>query len=357
MVAMPTRTRKASCIAGRCKASGLIRPKLDAKSRAVIPWHVELRTDSQELLLDIKELRSFCMVAKLGSFSKASEALGLGQPAVTKHVQRIETEVGRSLFERGMRPLRLTAAGSNLLRMAEPLVEGLDTLSSRAPLAATAPVAVGVPHGFIGHVLPEAVRDLRSTIPGARTRILSGTKEEVYELVQAGGVDFAVAPDPGPSRSFDFTPLFPSERVLIAPRDHALSKRPPASLKELARHPLILPRYQTETRALLESEFRRLKVPYDIALELDSVELLERYVELGVGLAVGLRGARGTESWMRLSVVSLARFLPSETIGVIRRRSLPLSEAAMALIARLQAAAQPAQPAQPAKPGRARASG
>lgn len=281
------------------------------------------------------------MVAKLASFSKASEALGLGQPAVSKHVQRLETEIGRSLFERGMRPLRLTAAGSNLLRMAEPLVEGLDTLSSRAPLAASAPVAVGVPHGFIGHVLPEAVRDLRSVIPAARTRILSGTKEEVYELVQAAGVDFAIAPDPGPSRSFEFAPLFPAERVLIAPRDHPLSRRAPASLKDLARHPLILPRWHTETRALLESEFRRLGVPYDIAVELDSIELLERYVELGVGIAVGLRRASAAESPMPVAVVSLARFLPSVTIGVVRRRSVPLSDAAMALIATLQAAAQP----------------
>jgi len=292
--------------------------------------------------LDIKELRSFCMVAKIGSFSKASQALGLGQPAVSKHIQRLESEIGKSLFERGMRPLRLTAAGSNLLRMAEPLVAGLETLSSRAPLAVSMPVSVGVPHGFVGHVLPEAIRDLRGAIPTARARVLSGTKEEVYELVQSGGVDFAIAPDPGPSRSFDFTPLFPSERVLIVPRDHPLAKRGPASLQELARYPLILPRWHTQTRALLESEFRRLQLPYDIAVELDSIELLERYVELGVGLAVGLRGASGTESWMRLAVVSLARFLPSETIGVVRRRSLPLSEAAMTLIDKLQAVAQPA---------------
>ncbi|MES2632974.1 MAG: LysR family transcriptional regulator [Pseudomonadota bacterium] len=294
--------------------------------------------------VDIKELKSFCMVAKLASFSKASEAIGLGQPAVSKHVQRLEKEIGRALFERGMRPLRLTAAGSNLLRMAEPLVAGLETLSSASPLATFMPVTVGVPHGFIGHVLPEAVRDLRSLIPTARARILSGTKEEVYELVESGGVDFGVAPDPGPSRNFDFAPLFPSERVLIAPRDHPLAKRAPSSLKDLARYPLILPRWQTETRALLEHEFRRLKVPYDIAVELDSMELLERYVELGVGVAVGLRGATGTESWMRLTVVSLARFLPSENIGVVSRPSLPLSEAATALIARLQAAAQPASP-------------
>ncbi|MES2784869.1 MAG: LysR family transcriptional regulator [Pseudomonadota bacterium] len=294
--------------------------------------------------MDIKELKSFCMVAKLASFSRASRAVGLGQPAVSKHVQRLEQELGRALFERGMRPLRLTAAGSNLLRMAEPLVAGLETLSSASPLLTSTPVTVAVPHGFVGYVLPGAIRDLRALMPGARARILSGTKEEVFELVQSGGVDFGVAPDPGPSRNFAFTPLFPAERMLIAPLDHPLARRAPASLKDLARYPLILPRWQTETRALLEHEFRRLNVPYDIAVELDSMEHLERYVELGVGLAVGLRGTTGsdtTDSPSRLAVVSLARFLPSETIGVVQRRSLPLSEAAVALIATLQGAAQP----------------
>jgi LysR family transcriptional regulator, putative pyruvate carboxylase regulator len=264
--------------------------------------------------MDIKELRSFCMVAKLGSFSKASEALGLGQPAVTKHVQRLETEIGRSLLQRDLRPMRLTAAGSNLLRMAEPLVEGLETLTQRAPLAVAPPVAVGVPHGFVGNVLPPAIRELRRALPSARTRILSGTKEEVYELVQTGGVDFAVAPDPGPSRAFDFAPLFPSERILIVPR------------------------FQTETRALLETEFRRQGVAYDIAVELDGAELIERHVALGVGLAVGLRGSADAEAWSGLAVVSLAAFLPSQTIGLVSGRTSPLSETAVALMGLLQKA-------------------
>lgn len=286
--------------------------------------------------MDIKELKSFCMVVKLGSFSKASKALVLGQPAVSKHIQRLEAELGRSLLERGARPLRLTAAGSNLYRMAEPFVEGLAALDDRSPQAMPVPVTVAVPHGFIGQVLPEAVKDLRGAIPNARIRVLSGTKEEVFELVQTGSADFAVAPDPGASRRFDFTPLYPSERILITPHDHPLVSRPPESLKEVAAYPLILPRFQTQTRALLESEFRRLQISYDIAVELDSIELLERYVELGLGLGVGLRGAAGMGSWVRLGIVSLAPFLPSEMIGVVRSRALPLSQPATMLIARLQ---------------------
>jgi len=289
------------------------------------------------------------MVVKLGSFSKASKALGLGQPAVSKHVQRLEAELDRQLLERGSRPLRLTAAGSSLYRMAEPFVEGLATLDHGPSLAMLPPITVAVPHGFIGYVLPDVLRELRNEVPDVRMRVLSGTKEEVFELVQTGGADFAVAPDPGATRRFDFTPLYPSERVLITPRDHPLLARPLTSLEEVARYPLILPRFQTQTRALLENEFRRLEIPYHVAIELDSLELLARYVELGLGLGVGLRGAPSTETWLRMGVVSLARFLPSETIGVVRSRALPMSQPASQLLALLQKRERTPLPSRPTR--------
>src|SRR3546814_8073082 len=100
----------------------------------------------------------------------------------------------------------------------------------------SSPITVAVPHGFIGQVLPEAVRDLRSAIPTARIRVLSGTKEEVFELVQTGGADFAVAPDPGASRRFDFTPLYPSERILVTPRDHPLVTQDRKSIRMNSSH-------------------------------------------------------------------------------------------------------------------------
>src|SRR3546814_21143743 len=140
----------------------LRRPLRSTRTHTLFPYSTLFRS--------IKGRKSCCMVVKLGSFSKASKALVLGQPAVSKHIQRREAELGRPLLERGARPLKLTAAGSNLYRMAEPFVEGLANLDSRSSLAMSSPITVAVPHGFIGQVLPEAVRDLRSAIPTARIR-------------------------------------------------------------------------------------------------------------------------------------------------------------------------------------------
>ena len=185
-------------------------------------------------------------------------------------------------------------------------------------------------------MLPEAVRDLRTAHPSARVRIRSGTKEEAFELVQSGGVDFAITPVSGHHASIS------CRCSLRAHFDHAEGssfRAASAALAEgcraISSDPSAL---STQTRALLESQFRRLGVAYDIAVELDSMDLLERYVELGLGLAVGLRGAASTEARIPLGIVSLDRFLPSEIVGVVRNRARPLSDYADALIARLQAA-------------------
>jgi DNA-binding transcriptional LysR family regulator len=109
-----------------------------------------------------------------------------------------------------------------------------------------------------------------------------------------------------------------------------------SSLEEIAGYPLVLLRFQTGTRAPLETDFRRLGVPYEIAIELHSMDLLERHVELGLGLAVGLRGALATEQNLRVGIVGLARFLGSETVGMVQSRSVDLSSGAHDLVKALE---------------------
>ena len=93
--------------------------------------------------MDFRELRTFCAVAKLGSISAAARALDLGQPAATKHLKKLEEEVGTDLLLRGKRPIQLTTAGTVLLEMAGPLVEGMGALESfRFDLDQPSPVTV-----------------------------------------------------------------------------------------------------------------------------------------------------------------------------------------------------------------------
>ena len=83
----------------------------------------------------LKPLRAFCQTARLGSVSRAAEALYLSQPAVTLQLQALEREVGVRLLERSGRRITLTREGQELYELARPLVEGLDGLDVGVPRA------------------------------------------------------------------------------------------------------------------------------------------------------------------------------------------------------------------------------
>src|SRR3546814_7676091 len=70
----------------------------------------------------LKPLRAFCQTARLGSVSRAAEALFVSQPAVTQQLQALERELGVRLFERSGRRLVPTREGETLYELARPLV-------------------------------------------------------------------------------------------------------------------------------------------------------------------------------------------------------------------------------------------
>ncbi|SVB64673.1 uncharacterized protein METZ01_LOCUS217527, partial [marine metagenome] len=78
--------------------------------------------------MEFRELRTFCIVSKLGSVSAAARFLNLGQPAATKHLKKLEGELGVELLFRGRRPIQLTSTGAALLEVVNPLVEGISAL-------------------------------------------------------------------------------------------------------------------------------------------------------------------------------------------------------------------------------------
>src|ERR1700749_4047316 len=73
--------------------------------------------------MDINRVRYFCVLAKTGSITKASEILRISQPALSKAIKLLETETGLQLTEREGRGLVLTETGNRFLKNAEPLLQ------------------------------------------------------------------------------------------------------------------------------------------------------------------------------------------------------------------------------------------
>lgn len=283
--------------------------------------------------MEIRELKSFCMAARFRSISRAAEYLGLRQPTVTMHIKKLERELGLVLFDRMKRPIQLTLAGATLYELARPLVEEIDSLRERISEAERyGPVTVASTHDIIPHTLLRVVRAYLTRHPQVHLRIRSGTRIEVLEMVSDGEVDMGIVPGPEKGDEFEFIPMFGYERVLITPLGHPLLQEKVISLAQIARYPLILMGKRTYTRRMLEAEFQRQGLSYDVVVELDSMDMIKRYVALGMGISVGPRLAIEPEDTQELGIVGLAHLIPVEQAGVVYLRRKTLSKPAQEFI-------------------------
>ncbi len=283
--------------------------------------------------MELRELKSFTVAARLRSISKAADELGLVQPTVSMHIKKLEAELGMVLFDRVTRPIQLTLAGSTLAEMAVPLVEGIETLRARTTqMEEDGPVSVGAVSDIIPHALISVVREFRQRHPHAHLRIRSADTGDVIRMVAEGEVDLGIVSRPERSAEFDFEGLFGYERVVLAPLGHPLLAAPLTSLDQIAEWPLIMMRRGTHTRFLLESELERRGVSYDIIVELDNMDMIKRYVALGMGISVGPRLAIEPEDERELGILSLSHLLPTEQAGVVTLRGKIISTPAMRFI-------------------------
>ena len=296
--------------------------------------------------MELRELKSFVTAAKFRSISKAATDLGLGQPTVTTHIKKLEKELNMVLFDRVTRPIRLTLSGQTIFDLSQPLLDGLDSLAVRTSEAEErGPVTVASTPDIIPHTLLRVVKVFNSLYPNVYLRIQSATRSEVIGMVRTGEVDAGVIQHPDRGDDLHFEPLFLYERVLIAPKGHELLSTPMTSLDSIAKDPLLLMARGTYTRHILEQQLQKRGLQYEVIMELDSMDMIKKFVTIGMGVSVGPRLAIEEEDLDHLGMVSLANFLPVDQAGLITLPGKTLSTPAGQFISVLRdtfAASKPA---------------
>ena len=296
--------------------------------------------------MELRELKSFVTAAKFRSISKAATDLGLGQPTVTTHIKKLEKELNMVLFDRVTRPIRLTLSGQTIFDLSQPLLDGLDSLAVRTSEAEErGPVTVASTPDIIPHTLLRVVKVFNSLYPNVYLRIQSATRSEVIGMVRTGEVDAGVIQHPDRGDDLNFEPLFLYERVLIAPKGHELLSTPMTSLDSIAKYPLLLMARGTYTRYILEQQLQKRGLQYEVIMELDSMDMIKKFVTIGMGVSVGPRLAIEEEDLDHLGMVSLANFLPVDQAGLITLPGKTLSTPAGQFISVLRdtfAASEPA---------------
>ena len=242
--------------------------------------------------VELRHLMALEAIAEVGSFNRAAEELGYTQSAISQQIAGLERIVGERLLERpgGSRPVRLTDAGSLLLRHARSMFAQIT--AAQADLGAmragtAAPLRVGVFQSIGARVLPEVLARLarrEATLAIEPTHTTSDT--ELFDGLRRGTLDVVFAMRPIPAGPFATRDLFADPYVALAPAGHELARRPRrVPLKELAGLPLITSRtcrYLPELEALIAAR----GAPPHITHRSDDNGTLVGLVAAGEGIAL-----------------------------------------------------------------------
>jgi len=123
-------------------------------------------------------------------------------------------------------------------------------------------------------------------------------------------VDFCVGPLLDVPADLEFEPVVSFDPVLITAVGHPLSKYRNVTLKQISRHPLILPPRHLSTWRQVELVFLRNRLPYEVRLEMGGWEVIKRYVELGLGISIVMSVCLTGKD--RLCVIPVKKYFPGE---------------------------------------------
>ena len=247
--------------------------------------------------MNLKQIESFIHVAELGSFSKAALLLDVAQPALSRQVRALETELRETLLLRNGRGVTPTEAGRRLIEHGQGILQlvsaARDDLGARRD-EPVGRVVVGLPPTLARRLTLPLIEHFRAELPKARLAIIEGFSTHITEWLAAGRVDLALIYNPEPLPTIEITPVLEEPLCLAGPVG-SLPHRAVA-LKDLSRYPLVMPQREHIFRKLMETQAALAGVKLDVAWEVSSVPAILDLVIGGHGHAALTKSAIRTHT-------------------------------------------------------------
>jgi LysR family nitrogen assimilation transcriptional regulator len=247
--------------------------------------------------MDLKQLEYFVRVAELGSFTKASQALDVAQPALSRQVRLLEVELRQNLLIRNGRGATPTEAGKLLLEHGRGILHQVERAREelgRVRGALAGRVAIGLPPSLARVLTVPLTRAFRAHLPEASISISEGLSATMQEWLQTGRLDIALLYNAMPAPDIEIAPLRDEDLLLVQPRPPGLAEEPPpppVALADVAQLPLVIPSRPNAIRMHVESEMANIGCRPTVALEIDGVSAILDLVADGAGFALLSRNA------------------------------------------------------------------
>lgn len=287
--------------------------------------------------MDFQRLAVFRAVARRLSFSRAADELHLSQPAISKHIQQLEAELGVALFHRVGKRVELTDAGRIVADYAQRV--SVLTEEVRRVLGELA----GVQRGYLRlgasttpglYLLPQLLARFRRQFPGVETTLTITNSADVARRVLAGEFDLGFVGAPIETPGMQVRPFADDEIVLIVPPEHPLTRRRVLVPELLSQETFVVREPGSATRQIAEARLARLNVSPKRKLEMTGCEAVKRAVAAGLGVAFVSRHAIALEVAQKaVSVPEISELRFARQLSLIARKDARPSAASLAFLA------------------------
>jgi DNA-binding transcriptional LysR family regulator len=285
--------------------------------------------------MDLDQLHTFLEIVRLKSFSKAAQTCYRTQPAISAQVRQIEQEVNTALFDRLGTRISLTTAGKifaeyaaqilDLRRQAQDKINELERVP-RGELLIAANEATCI------YVLPEVFSEFKKLFPNVQLHVDRSYGARVVQAVMDNLSDFGVTQLPVEEKKLQVVKIHTDEIKLLTPCDHPLARRRSVLATDLLPYQMLLPKTGT-TRSRLNAWLELVEDHIQVSMELDSTEMLKRFVMAGLGISfVAGSHCREEVAAGKLATITLAPEPLVRRLGLIYRKDKALSKAALGFI-------------------------
>lgn len=292
---------------------------------------------SDRFTADFELYKIFFVTAELGNITAAAKRLYLTQPSVTKHIQKLEEQLGCKLFVRTKRGVSLSSEGQLLMARVGPacrmIIAAERELHSLHSLESGSVSIVSTEMSFKSYVLP-ATESFTRKHPGIKIKFASALNESMVKMLRTGQVDIAIMHEPF-QRAEDMTVEVidqMDEYMVCGSRFAELTERE-NSPAELIKYPFVSMPQGSSTMEYLRRYFDRFGLTFDPDIELTTIELMVQAIESGLGIGIlPERVARPKIEDGSILRVPVEGTLPKREACLIANSRLPLSTAAKAFI-------------------------
>ena len=287
--------------------------------------------------MDLKQIEYFVRVAEIGSITKAAVLLHVAQPALSRQIAQLETELKVQLLTRNGRGVVPTSAGKKMLVHGRGILRQVEL--AREEVSAKQAnneglIVIGVPASVAATLTVPMIEAFRTEMPNVEVSVLQGRSSSLLEWLVSGRIDMALLYDPPYSPLVKSTPLLTEKLALIqGPNKADVSSVELASIPE---YPLIIPSRPNTMRLLIETQLVRFGLKPVIAFEVDNVANILELVAKGYGSAIlSPRAATSAPAEFQLNIHPIIR--PSLTVRLCLSTSArsphnPLREHAMRIV-------------------------